>query len=215
MSSNFESSPEVDLGASSWGRSIAALLGNPALAGCSSLGLCPAGRNAHAAASAAQLAEWMVEQSEGIVLLVEADLWRPALAALVGAPPGPGLADAILDPTISPEQVIHPTHMPRLNLVPAGRPVDGKMRKVLAASFGMHFRRLCARFSSVIVTLPSAADPDCSLFPFSLPSAVLLVIQPQCTSVKEIQWASRRLRDAGAELIGTMVDETTGVLVEA
>jgi Mrp family chromosome partitioning ATPase len=157
----------------------------------------------------------MVELSEGAVLLVEADLWRPALASLLGAPPGPGLADAILDPTISLEQVIHSTCMPSLNLVPAGRPVRGTVRKTLAASFGQHFRRLCVRFSSVIVTLPSAADPECSLFPFSLPEAVLLVVQPQCTSVKEVQWASRRLRDAGAELIGAMVDETNGVLVEA
>jgi Mrp family chromosome partitioning ATPase len=200
------------LDSAGWGRSIAGLLGNPALADCSCLGLCPAGRSADAAASALHLGEWMVQQSDGLVLLVEADLWRPALAGMLGAPAGPGLADAILNPALSPEEVIHSTRVGRLNLLPAGKPLQGKPRKHAAASFRQHFERLCGRFSSVIVTLPPAADPECSLFPYSVPQAVLLVVRPQRTSIKEIQGASRRLRDAGAALVGTVVDETVGLL---
>lgn len=207
--------PGSDLAAAGWGHNIAALLGNPSLAGCTSLGLCPAGRSAHAAGIAAQLAEWTVDESDGIVLLMEGDLWRPALASLLGAPSGPGLADTILNPSITPEEVIHPTRIPRLKLVPAGRPVQGRSRRTLVTSFEEHFRRLSRRFPSVIVTLPSAANPEYSLFPFSLPEAVLLVVQPQCTSIKDVESASRRLKDSGAELIGTIIDETAVVLTEA
>ncbi len=199
----------------SWGHSFADLLGNSALAGCRSLGLCAAGRTADAAVSAAQLGEWMVQASDGVVLVVEADLWRPRLAALLDAPTGPGLADTLLNPEVSVEQVVHPTRIARLNLLPAGRPLQGKTRKSLAAAFGSHFQRLCGRFPNVIVTLPSATDPECGSFPFSVPNAVLLVVQPQQTSVRDIQAASRRLREAGAALVGTVMDETAGALVRA
>jgi MinD-like ATPase involved in chromosome partitioning or flagellar assembly len=199
----------------SWGHSFADLLDNPALAGCSSLGLCPAGRYADASMLAAQLGEWMVEAADGVVLLVEADLWRPGLAALLGAPAGPGLADAVLNPSISLEEVVHQTRIARLNLLPAGKPVQGKARKAVAASFGSHFRRLCGRFPNVVVALPSATDPECFSFPFAVPDAVLLVVQPQQTSVRDIQSASRRLREAGAALVGTMMEETAGALARA
>jgi hypothetical protein len=200
---------------SGWGHSFADLLGNPALAGCQSLGLCPAGRNADAAISAAQLAEWMVQTADGVVLLVEADLWRPGLAPMLGSPAGPGLADAILNPLIAAEEVVHQTHMARLNLLPAGKPLQGKTRKTVAASFAMHFQRLCGRYPNVIVALPSATDPDCASFPYATPNAVLLVVQPGQTSIKDIQWASRRLREAGASLVGTVMDETPAVLAQA
>ena len=206
---------DLQLAGSPWGHSFADLLGNPALAACSSLGLCPAGRNADAIAAAAQLGEWMVEQVEGVVLLVEADLWRPGLAGLLGAPGGPGLTDAALNSEMSLEEVVHQTHIARLNLLPAGKPLPRKMRRTVASSFQAHFVRLSARFSSVIVTLPSASDPECALFPFSLAQAVLLVVQPQQTSVREIQMASRRLREAGASLVGTVINEAAGVLTRA
>lgn len=200
---------------SGWGHNFADLLGNPALAGCHSLGLCPAGRGADAAITAAQLGEWMVQTTDGVVLLVEADLWRPSLASLLGSSPGPGLADAVLNPAISVEEVVHQTRIARLNLLPAGKPVQGKTRKSVAASFGFHFQRLCARFANVIVALPSATDPECASFPYSAPSAVLLVVQTGQTSIKDIQWASRRLRESGAALVGTMMDETAGALAQA
>jgi hypothetical protein len=199
----------------SWGHSFADLLGNPALAGCNSLGLCPAGRCADASTSAAQLGEWMVQAVEGVVLLVEADFWRPRLAPLLAAPTGPGLADAALNPDLSVEQVVHQTRIARLNLLPAGMPLQGKLRKSVAASFESYFHRLCSRFPNVIVALPSATDPECAAFPFAAPNAVLLVVQPQQTSVRDIQAASRRLREAGAALVGTVMDGTAGALAQA
>jgi Mrp family chromosome partitioning ATPase len=199
----------------SWGRSFANLLDNPALAGCDSLGLCPAGRGADASIVAAQLGEWMVQASEGVVLLVEADLWRPGLAPLLGSPAGPGLADAMLNPEIAIEEVVHQTRIARLNLLPAGKPVQGRTRHTLAAGFGSYFSRLCGRFPNVIVVLPSATDPECGSFPFSVPGAVLLVVRPLQTSVRDIQWASRRLRETGAALVGTVMDEAAGALAQA
>ena len=125
------------------------------------------------------------------------------------------MADAVLNPAISIEEVVHQTRIARLNLLPAGKPVQGKTRNSVAASFGSYFGRLFGRFPNVIVALPSATDPECVSFPFSVPNAVLLVVKPQQTSVREIQWASRRLREAGAALVGTVMDETVGALARA
>jgi hypothetical protein len=120
-----------------------------------------------------------------------------------------------LNPEIAIDEVVHPTRIARLNLLPAGKPVQGRTRHTVAASFGSYFSRLCGRFPNVIVVLPSATDPECVSFPFSVPSAVLLVVKPLQTSVRDIQWASRRLREAGAALVGTVMDETAGAVAQA
>jgi Mrp family chromosome partitioning ATPase len=56
------------------------------------------------------------------VVLVDADVAKPGLPALLGLPGGgPGLLDAIADPAVTLDQCLVQTDMPSLRVLPAGR----------------------------------------------------------------------------------------------
>lgn len=58
------------------------------------------------------------------VLLVDADFAKPDVPDTLGIPSGPGLLDALADPTIDVEGCIIPTDVPNLSVLPAGARSD-------------------------------------------------------------------------------------------
>jgi protein-tyrosine kinase len=58
------------------------------------------------------------------VLLVDADVRKPHLSKIFGVEHEPGLLELLFDGSMHPNQVIMDTTVPRLSLMPAGRPVD-------------------------------------------------------------------------------------------
>ncbi len=54
------------------------------------------------------------------VLLVDADVVKPQLSREFGLQGAPGLLDALRDPSIDPESLVHPTDVPKLAFMPAG-----------------------------------------------------------------------------------------------
>ena len=58
------------------------------------------------------------------VLLVDADCAKPDVPDTLGIPSGPGLLDALADPTIDVEGCIIPTDVPNLSVLPAGARSD-------------------------------------------------------------------------------------------
>jgi Mrp family chromosome partitioning ATPase len=55
------------------------------------------------------------------VLLVDGDFAKHDLLAVLGVPPGPGLVDALSDPSSDPEDFVIRTDIEGLSLLPAGR----------------------------------------------------------------------------------------------
>lgn len=196
----------------SWGYILADLLGNASLENCTSLGVCPTGPRQGAAAVTAALGEWMIQYADSPILLVEANLRHPYLSQLMGSPTGPGLTEAFFEPGVSDFDVIHETSIPGVSVLPAGKPVPRHRRKQIGKLFSRHYQALSERFPNMIIDLPAIGDPDFGSFPFGVADAVLLVIQPKRTSVKEVQSADRRLKAARANLVASMLDgpETAG-----
>jgi Mrp family chromosome partitioning ATPase len=190
-----------------WGEVLADLLGKSALEGCDSLGVCPASTRRGAAYLTAALGEWIIQYADEPVLLVEANLRHPALSASLGAPSGPGLVEALFDGA-EEEQVIHRTAMPRLSVLPAGRPLrDRRQREELGQRFRDYYRRLRRRFPNMIIDLPAADDGDYLTFPFDVPDAIVLAVAPRVTRVSEIQSAGRRLAASGSNVVAAMLNE--------
>jgi receptor protein-tyrosine kinase len=54
------------------------------------------------------------------ILLVDADVLRPALLQRMGIPPSRGLLDLLVDPTLSLDEVVLSTNVGRLSILPAG-----------------------------------------------------------------------------------------------
>ena len=78
------------------------------------------------------------------VLLVDADASRPAVLERLGLPPSKGLLDLLIDPTLSLDDVVLPTNVERLSVLPAGTS-QGHATELLASD-GMS--RLVERLAS-------------------------------------------------------------------
>jgi Mrp family chromosome partitioning ATPase len=186
---------------------LADLLGKAALESCESLGVCPASVRQGAAYLTAALGEWITQYADEPVLLVEANLRHPGLAALLGSASGPGLVEALFD-GLEEEQVIHRTGLPRLSVLPAGRPLrERRQSEELGQRFRGYYRRLRQRFPNMIIDLPAADDRDYLTFPFDVPDAIVLAVAPRLTRVSEIHSAGRRLTASGSNVVAAMLNE--------
>ncbi|WP_338762120.1 XrtA-associated tyrosine autokinase [Massilia sp. METH4] len=70
---------------------------------------------------AINLAMSMAMERDTTVLLVDADVARPAVLNVLGLEPGPGLMDVLLDDERDLSEVILKTNVPALSLLPSGR----------------------------------------------------------------------------------------------
>lgn len=66
------------------------------------------------------LALAMAAERDSEVLLVDADFAKPSVLSVLGLPGGPGLMDALIDPTIRVEDCVLGTDVPGLWVLPAG-----------------------------------------------------------------------------------------------
>ncbi len=190
-----------------WGNVLADLLGKPGLENCESLGVCPASPRQGAAYLTAALGEWIIQYSDEPVLLVEANLRHPALAAALGVPSGPGLVEALFDGAGSAD-VVHPTAASKLSVMPAGRALnDRRQKEQLGQRFRAYYRRLREHYPNLIIDLPAADDSDYLTFPFDVPDAIVLAVEPRVTRVSEIHSAGRRLSASGSNVVAAMLNE--------
>lgn len=68
------------------------------------------------------LAMSLTKERDLHVVLVDADLARPSLDKILGAPCDRGLADLLDDPEMDVSEVLHRTTLDTLSVIPAGRP---------------------------------------------------------------------------------------------
>jgi capsular exopolysaccharide synthesis family protein len=116
--------------------------------------------------TAINLAGTLSQAPEVRVLLVEADLRKPGIATLLGLAPvrGPGLVDAILDPTISLDDVVRPRPPFRLSLLPGGPPQLSPYEMLRSPRLTELFEEMRQRYDYVVLdTPPLILFPDCRL----------------------------------------------------
>lgn len=190
-----------------WGNVLGDLLGKTGLDNCESLGVCPASPRQGAAYLTAALGEWIIQYADEPVLLVGANLRHPGLAAALGVPSGPGLVEALFDGAGS-EEVVHATASSKLSVLPAGRPLNDRGQKEqLGSRFRAYYRRLREYYPNMIIDLPAADDSEYLTFPFDVPDAIVLAVEPRITRVSEINSAGRRLTASGSNVVAAMLNE--------
>jgi receptor protein-tyrosine kinase len=99
------------------------------------------------------LAMSMAMEVDSSVLLVDADVVRPAVLDRLGLPPAPGLMDLLTDDKLELADVILRTNVPKLSILPAGSP--NVMATELLASGAMDriLLDLATRYSDRVVIL--------------------------------------------------------------
>ncbi|HEV3004875.1 MAG TPA: CpsD/CapB family tyrosine-protein kinase [Pirellulales bacterium] len=154
---------------------------------------------------AARLSVRAAQLSAREVLLVEANLARPALARMFDLPAGPGLTDVLLD-GCERAAAIRRTRLPRLAVLPAGE------HAVLLDEVGDRSRlaELVAAckddFELTIFDLPPAGEVVSAACLAGLLDGVVLVVEADQTRWEAAQRVTRQLTRANARLLGAVLN---------
>jgi capsular exopolysaccharide synthesis family protein len=109
--------------------------------------------------TSANLALTMAQEFQQKVVLVEADLRRPALAALFGLPHGPGLVDVLVGAATLEDAL---TEVPgrHLFVLPAGLPAARSTELLGSSMMQRVLSSLRSRFDRIVVDTPPVAVAD-------------------------------------------------------
>lgn len=115
---------------------------------------------------ALNLALSLAAEKELDVLLVDADFGKPGVCQTLGISPVPGLMDALVDHSIDAADLIVPTDLPSLSILPAGRSVhndtellaSSRTQTVLNALVASHPRRIVLLDSPPALAASAASE---------------------------------------------------------
>ncbi len=147
-----------------------------------------------------------VAQAGRRVVLVDADLRRPALHAHFARPGEPGLRD-VLQGTRTAD-VIRPTDVPNLFLIPAGAPSDRAGQLLEAADWPGILKKLRAEFDVVLVDGPPVLDVSDPLILAAPSDGVLLVLRSSNVPRDVLGRAQEEINAAGGQVLGLVVNRT-------
>ncbi len=143
------------------------------------------------------------------ILLVDADFAKPDILARLGLPAGPGLLDALGDPAIDIEQLVIPTDVPQLSLLPAGKRTHADTELLRSDHAHDVLTRLLTADPDRIVIFDSppalAASPAAVLA--SLVGQTVLVVRADRSSESDLREAVALLD--GCEEIQLLLNATT------
>ncbi|MEZ5366596.1 MAG: hypothetical protein R2748_30720 [Bryobacterales bacterium] len=187
-----------------WANILAETTGDRALAKVRTLGVCGVARNASPQATVA-LAQWVARHSHAAALLVEANLGQPRMANLFQVQPA-GLSEAAAS-TGPAGSLAQATATPNLQVLTAGAKPNSADRRRLAGELPSLIESLRPQFPSMVIELPAALDAAFDqAHPAGLVDAILLVFDPSVTPHDELARAAEKVRAAGIQLAGTVLD---------
>ena len=128
--------------------------------------------------TAINLAGALAQAPEARVLLVDADLRRPSVAKLLalGGWDGPGLVNAILDPTLTLERVARPRPPFNLSVIPAGQVPASPYEILKSPRVGELLEEARRRYDYIVVDAPPLCPvQDCRVLAHWVDGFLLVV----------------------------------------
>lgn len=104
---------------------------------------------------AINLAMSIAAERDTYVLLVDADVAKPSIPRELGVEGGPGLMDCLIDPTQDVGDLVQPTNIERLSLLPAGRHHEHATELLASASMKDLVDHLANRYDDRIIIFDS------------------------------------------------------------
>jgi protein-tyrosine kinase len=148
--------------------------------------------------TAVNLAGTLGQATDARVLLIEADLRRPAIGSLLGFGPGsrPGLVDAILDATIPLSQVVLPRPPFNLRVVLAGQTPPSPYEVLKSPRLGELLAEARSQYDYVVLDAPPLAlVQDCRVLARWI-DGVIFVVGAHHTPRRLVEEALNRLDPA-------------------
>lgn len=148
------------------------------------------------------------------VLLVDCDFYRARLHQVFGVSNSPGLADLLLG-SAAVEQVVRPTTVERVSVIPAGplppvNPTDllgGDVMRSLLAS-------LAGDFDLVVLDTPPVLTNANAPILATQTDGVVLVVRAGQTDRDTAREAMQQLATVGARVLGTVLNDPDATLVQ-
>lgn len=150
---------------------------------------------------AINLALSLAAEKDREILLVDADFGKPGIPGKLGLTAGPGLMDALADPSIAVEDCVIRTDLPSLSVLPAGQRSNNDTEYLASARTEQALRRLTEGRPDRILIFDSppllAASPAAVLA--SHAAVALLVVRADKTSESALRDAVGLLK-GGAQV---------------
>jgi len=144
--------------------------------------------------------------SDERVLLIDADLRRPVLHALLHSKPVPGLVDVMTD-MAALAQAIRRVDGTRLSFLPCGTPIEHSPADVLASGAMRELlARLRPQYDRIVLDTPPAGAIADALVLSRLADGVLVVARSGKVAGGELLHVLDRLASAGAPLWGVILN---------
>ena len=161
--------------------------------------VCSAHRGEGKSFCAINLALSLAAEKDREILLVDADFGKPGIPEALGLTSGPGLMDAIVDPSIAIEDCVIRTDIPSLAVLPAGQRSNNDTEYLASARTEMLLSRLTEGRPDRIILFDSppllAASAGAVLA--SHAAIALLVVRADQTSESALRDAAGMLKAAG------------------
>ena len=141
----------------------------------------------------------------GDVLLVDADLRHPDLHRILGVPQTPGLSDLLVG-GVGVTEVIRPTRIPRLFVVPAGPVPTNPTELLFSPRFTQALAALGERFAHIVIDSPPMLGVSDSLVLAPRVEGVILVLRHGHAGRDAAQRAVQMLGSVRAHLLGVVLN---------
>jgi exopolysaccharide/PEP-CTERM locus tyrosine autokinase len=118
------------------------------------------------------------------VLLIDADVARPALLDRLALPPTPGLLDLLTNPALSMSDVLLKTNIERLSIMPAGAPNPHATELLASESMSSLLEELSTRYSDRVIVFdgpPLLASTESRVLATRM-GQVVVVVEAEKTS---------------------------------
>ena len=159
--------------------------------------------------TAANLAVAMAQAGKRVIL-VDSDLRRPSLHKLFEIPIAPGLTNLLVDQDLDPEDVLAPSGVEGLSVLPSG-PIPPNPAELLATPHMLELMERLTNQSDMVVcdSPPLLAVADSSILATEV-GGTLLVINAGRTRTDHCRRAGETLEKVGARILGVALNKLSG-----
>ena len=142
------------------------------------------------------------------VLLIDADMRSPELHKLFDVPLQPGLAD-LLTRSALPSQVVRPTKIPGLWVLPAGQPQANPADLLGALRFKQLVKLFGEQFDWLVIDSPPVLPVVDACEVAQVVPSVVFVVGANKTTRRTAQAALEQLATVGASLVGVVLNRSS------
>lgn len=139
------------------------------------------------------------------VLILDADLRRPSQHRFFSVPVAEGLSD-IINGDLDVEAAIKPTEIKNVSIITAGSPTTTPAELLQSGEFDHLLDDLSNQFDLVLIDLPPVLAVSDPLVVAPKVGGLVVVIRMGTARRDEVANSIRRLRSAGASLVGCMLN---------